>query len=87
MTAANIKRILLTDAAVKREPFAQGKPQSGGMEPRSAPAKDLGESRPEATRPNIGLSRRSPRYRVRLANLRHYEGSSQNGRIAKSRAG
>jgi hypothetical protein len=27
MTAANTKRILLTDAAVKREPFAEGKPR------------------------------------------------------------
>ena len=27
MTAANTKRILLTDAAVKREPFAEGRPR------------------------------------------------------------
>jgi hypothetical protein len=27
MTAANTKRILLTDAAAKREPFAEGKPR------------------------------------------------------------
>ena len=32
---------------------------------------------------NNGRSRSSPRYRVRLTNLRHYEGSSQTGHTAR----